>query len=343
MSAWEILQELSDSVSCVVASIDELSAAGIDLAGPVRNLTVAQGAGDASTISATIVCEFKPQTSFDSCVAIDLTNPNLVASLTAFRAFCMAFLPWIQASSNNADAAVHALRQAATSIVKYSSGDLADVGMLANAIAEIPNAPANAVSNIKSAAAALAACVLGRSMGRDYQSAMGISIFSPNSATVYRANRPEYVRLQFSSFTGWGGILDVLYGFQSDATRFLFTDVKTQIAEALESPGHPPVVVSESGDDAEFIVSLRGFQVDKPMIDRIEKMIRRIVLEKLAEVDALGDVTVMPVSTFLDTRRIGSPGVTKAGEVFPLGFVVRSNPPTIPVNPQLALGASVRA
>jgi hypothetical protein len=50
---------------------------------------------------------------------------------------------------------------------------------------------------------------------------MGVSIFSPNSATVYATNRPDYQRLQFSNGTGWGAILDELYGFQNDYARFL--------------------------------------------------------------------------------------------------------------------------
>jgi hypothetical protein len=296
MSAWEILQELSDSVSTVVASIDELSAAGIDLARPAYDLTVAHGVGDAGTVAATIARQFTPQTSFDSCVAIDLTNPNWVASISAFRAFCVAFLPWVQASPSNAAAALGALRFAATSVVQFSSGGLADVGALANAIGNIPNAPANALGNIRSAAASLATCVLGRSAGRDYQSSMGLSIFSPNSATVYNANRPEYVRLQFPNRTGWSAILDALYGFQSDQTRFL-TGASAQ----------PPVAAGASSDDTEFVVSLRGFPIDNPTRDRIEKVIRRTVLEKLAEVDALGDVTVTPTSTVLNARRIGLP------------------------------------
>lgn len=311
MSSWEILQELSGSVSTVVSSIDELSAAGIDMSGVVRKLTVARGAGDARTIAATIARDFQPQTSFDSCVAIDLTNSGWAAAISAFRAFCAIFLPWIQASPNNADAALGALRYATTSIVQFSSGGLADVGALADAIANIPNAPANMVSNIKSATASLAACVLGRSVGRDYQSAIGLSIFAPNSATVYRANRPDYVRLQFSSLTGWGAILDAIYGFQSDYGRFL-----------TSNNSQSPAIADDVNGDIEIVVSLRGLPLDKSGRDRIEKLIRRTVLEKLAEVDTLGDVTVTPASKFLTTRRIANTGDSF---LIPLGMAVSRN------------------
>ena len=187
-----------------------------------------------------------------------------------------------------------ALRRAATTLVQFSSGGLADVGALTNAIADIPGVPANAVQSIRAASAALRACVLSMSVGRDYQSAMGISIFAPGSAGVYISNRSDYVRLQFSNLTGWGAILDMLYGFGRDNTRYL----------SIEDSQLPFVV---PGNDAEFVVSLRGFPIDEQTGDQIETMIRRTVLEQLAQVDVLGDVTVTPASTVLDTRRPGIP------------------------------------
>ena len=80
MSAWELLHELRGSVSTVVASIDELSAAGIDMAGPVQQLTAALGASDVATVAASIARGFSPQAAFDSCVAIDLTRPHFEAA-----------------------------------------------------------------------------------------------------------------------------------------------------------------------------------------------------------------------------------------------------------------------
>ncbi len=294
MSSWEIMQELADSVKTVVASVDELSATGIDLSGPARTLTASGGTAAANTIAATIASSFQPQVTFDSCVAIDLTNQGWTAAIAAFRAFCLAFLPWVQAGQSNADAARGALRRAATTLVQFSSGGLADVGALTNAIADIPGVPANAVQSIRAASAALRACVLSMSVGRDYQSAMGISIFAPGSAGVYISNRSDYVRLQFSNLTGWGAILDMLYGFGRDNTRYL----------SIEDSQLPFVV---PGNDAEFVVSLRGFPIDEQTGDQIETMIRRTVLEQLAQVDVLGDVTVTPASTVLDTRRPGIP------------------------------------
>lgn len=171
----------------------------------------------------------------------------------------------------------------------------------------MPNAPADVIANIKSTAASLRACVLAHTAGSDYQAAMGLSIFAPNSATVYGSNRPDYVRLQFSTYTGWGAILDVLYGFQGEGVRFL-------------SNATPRPATVAGTDDAEFMVSLRGFSIDDNTRDRIEKAVRRTVLAKLAEVDALGDVSVVPASTFLNAI-----GVRSVFGRPRLGLVVRSN------------------
>jgi Clostripain family len=312
MSSWEILQELSGSASTVVAAIDEISAAGIDLASPVYTLSVASGAGDATTIAATIANKFQPQAAFDSCIAINLLNRNWTAALGYFRAFCGAFLPWVQASPANADAARSALRYAATSIVKFTGGGLADIGALAGAIANIPSAPAEAITNAKAAAAALQACVLARATGSDYQAAIGLSIFAPNSSTVYATNRPEYVRLQFPNASGWSAVLDVLYGFPNEIARFL--------TNAGVAPV-PAAAAGADGGDAEFVVSLRGFPIDDGTRGQIEKAINRAVLEVLASIDMLGDVNVTPPGPFAQTRGLRLP----SGLGSTAGLVVISN------------------
>ncbi|MBN1209680.1 MAG: hypothetical protein JXB05_32830, partial [Myxococcaceae bacterium] len=46
---------------------------------------------------------------------------------------------------------------------------------------------------------------------------------SPN---VYTTNRPEYLRLQFPNVTGWGAVLDAVYGFPNVYTRILPSQVQ---------------------------------------------------------------------------------------------------------------------
>lgn len=221
MSACEILQELSGSVSTVVASIDELSAAGIDLARPASILTSRRGEDDAIAIARTIAGNFTPQAAFDSCVAINLSDSNWGLAISEFRDFCAAFLSWVQQSAGNAQAAVAALRNATTSVVEFTTGGLADFNALATSIYNIANIPPDAASKIKSASDYFNACVLAHSAGQDYASAMGLSIFSPGSVTMYGTNRADYTRLQFAVLTGWSAILDTLYGFESEYTRTL--------------------------------------------------------------------------------------------------------------------------
>lgn len=214
MSAWEILHELAGSVCCVVASIDELSADGIDLAGPVAAFTAGKGMADAASLASTIARDFTPQQAFDSCVAIDLSGEGWRSALAEFAEFCAAFRAWLAAGGTRADDARAALRRAATSVVQYASGGLADIGALADAVCGIPAIPAAVSAPVTNAVARLATCVLARSAGQDYRSATGLSIFSPNSATVYVANRDDYARLAFSGTTGWAAVLEALYGDQ---------------------------------------------------------------------------------------------------------------------------------
>ena len=218
MSAWEILHEIEGSVRCVVASIDELSVDGIDLARPVAAFTAAVGSLDAVTLAATIAGDFTPQAAFDSCVAIDLSGAEWASALVAFAAFCAAFLAWLDGSGTRADDARAALRYAATSVVQYSGGGLADIGALADAVCRIPAIPAAVSEPVTRAVASLAACVKARSAGQDYRSATGLSIFAPNSATVYAANRDDYAGLAFSGATGWGAVLESLYGPADETT-----------------------------------------------------------------------------------------------------------------------------
>lgn len=296
MSAWEVLQELGDSVRAVVGSIDELSAAGIDMGGPAGSLSAVQGAADAKAIASAIVGGFQPQAAFDSCVAVDIENANWSVATASFSAFCAALLPWLQASPSNVQATLDALSIAATSVVEYSGGGLADVQALADAIGNIPNLPADAAANGKAAASALAACVLGRSAGQDYQAALGISIFAPNSASVYASNRPDYVRLQFSMMTGWAAVLDTLFGIQSSQTRFV-------------SPPTAPQASAGVAADAEFVVVLNGLSIDQPTIQRMEKAIRVAVLETLANLDLMGDVTTTPPAAAAAVRALGLGGL----------------------------------
>ena len=312
MSSWEILQELSGSVSTVVGSIDELSAAGVDMAGPVAVLTGSKGIGDDNTIGLAIVNSFKPQADFDSCVAVSLANPAWASALVSFRAFCTAFLPWVQASQANLNAAQAALRLAATSVVEYSSGGLADVSSLAQSISGIANIPATVVANIQDAASSLASCVLGMSAGLDYKSALGISIFSPNSNTTYTSNRPDYIRLQFATLTGWGAVLDAIYGIDSVYSRFI-------LAGAPKVPAPDPV------NDAEFVVSLQGMNIDSQTQDRIEAAIRRAVVTALAQIDSLVDVKMSPMSTLVSAAARSVLPPQGHGRDYPLGLLVDRN------------------
>lgn len=213
MCSWEILQEISvnSSVATVVSSVDELSAAGIDLSRPAVVATQRQGAMTAQELAGTIAQQFSPAASFDSCIAIDLSISNWKTAIEYFKVFCDEFLQWIQDSSGNAKAARDALRLSTTSIVKFWNQGLADVAKLAEAVNAISGLPENCIQAIKSVESNLNSCVLGKSLGNDYATALGISIFTPTNQDDYMKNKPDYTRLRFWDATSWGKVLDALY------------------------------------------------------------------------------------------------------------------------------------
>ena len=211
MSSWEVLSELEDRVTTVVASVDELSANGVDYATPAIAMSRSAATLSPQEIAQAIVKSFVPAASFDTCVAMDLSSPSWKTATDFFRAFCTGLAAWLGASSDNRDAFRHALRIASSSVVRFIDGGLADVGGLLSAVEDLASLPATVTQSLAESVTCLKACVLGASLGKDYKDALGLSVFSPPSYETYIANRPEYTRLQLPTTTGWSRCLDVAF------------------------------------------------------------------------------------------------------------------------------------
>lgn len=328
MSSLEVLQEISGAVRTVVASVDELSASGVDLSKPAWALSMAKGELDAPQIAATFAKEFTPQTPFDSCVAVDLASAAWNQGLSHFRTFSLHLLGWLQSAPNNLEAVRAALRVAATSVVKYTSGGLADIGALATAMAAVPGVPAACVQSLNATVAALRSCILGKAVGRDYASSLGISIFAPHSLTVYTTNRPEYLRLQFPNVSGWGSVLDAVYGFENVYTRFLAPSVSapTGTIAPTGKPERPAVAGPplNGAHDTEFVVNVQGLKLDAQGRDRIDKALRGAVLQELVSFDMKEALHLYPLGQFaqaqgLELPRNNATGLAvQAGQTQPL-------------------------
>jgi hypothetical protein len=211
MSSWEILQEICGSVTTVVSSVDELSASGVAITNPVIIATKAEGKLTAQDFAATITRQFQPKTNFDSCIAFDLSKPQWTTAINSFQSFCNMLLPWIKASNVNAAEVKKALNIASTSVVKFSSGALADLSSLVQSLTALEGLPIECINSLQTSQANIEGCILGKSVGIDYAKALGLSIWSPNTLDNYNTNRPDYIRLRFSTTTGWCDILDVLF------------------------------------------------------------------------------------------------------------------------------------
>lgn len=322
MSSVEILQELRGSVATVVASIDELSAAGISMSEAAQVLTAGRGTLDRQAIATAIVDNFTPQADFDSCVAVDLANPSWGNALTSFQTFCAGFLTWIRDDPANALSAATALQTAERSIVKFSGHGLADFGALATAVAAIPELPGQFSAMLGSTAAAFASCILKRKTGARYDGATGLSIFTAHAPSVYASNRAAFARLQFPSQTGWLAVLDELHGLRGDSDLPLHGATRT-VAEAIAPPPSDPEAVTE------FVVSLRGLPIPDDVRGRLNTLVRRVALEQLAVIDLTAAVTIRnagnaTAGTSPPTRVLGLlPGLPPV-----LGLVARLDPLT---------------
>lgn len=212
MSAWELLHELRGAAVTAVASVDELSAAGIPLATAAAALTRVGGAATPQDIARNFVQSFRPMTDFDSCVAIDLGAAAWAQAAAALRDCSVALLDWIGTDPELAQAVRTALELATTSLVRFRDGGLADGRSLALALGGLAGVPTAVATSAAAMDRALTSCVLARSAGADYREALGLSLFAPPTRRAYLDNRADYTQLQLPTQTGWIHLLDRLHG-----------------------------------------------------------------------------------------------------------------------------------
>lgn len=212
MSSWEVLESLRGCVRTVVASIDELSVDGIDLAGPAYRLSMSAAELSAQSIAATISRDFVPEASFDTCVAVDLMSLNWTGAVGAFRSACAILLPWVREDRANVELVRASLQAATRSMARFTAGGFADAAAVATALGSLPGMPAAASEQFARSSRMLESSVLCKATGHDYRSAMGISLFAPDSQSTFASNEAVYLQLGFGKTTRWGEILGAVYG-----------------------------------------------------------------------------------------------------------------------------------
>jgi hypothetical protein len=155
-------------------------------------------------------------------------------------------------------------------------------------------------------------------VGRDYQAALGLSIFAPNSLNVYATNRPEYLRLQFPKESGWGSVLDAVYGFEHALTRVPTPSAPppTRAVGLQDRPEASPARAPpwNGAHDTEFMISVQGFTLDAQARDSLDRAIRGAVLQTLAAVDLKSTLHISPLGEFakahgLEIQRAGATGL----------------------------------
>lgn len=209
MSNIELLYELADIAGAAVGAVDEISGAGLNLAGAAQIL---DGAGplSAAEIASAFVASYAPGKASDSCIAVDLDRAGLDEAVSAFAEFSGLLLADISNSAELARMCRDALASSSRELVRYRSKSLADLAAVYVALREI-GLPARTLSALEIAVRKFAALVIGRRVGQDYASALGLSLFAPSSLDQYRTNAADYNALTFAHRTRWAQVLDHLY------------------------------------------------------------------------------------------------------------------------------------
>lgn len=206
MSSWEILTEVSDSTSTVVAAFDEISAAGMNLAGAASFITTKGGAQSARELAKAFPESYAPGAPTDSCIAVDVAGDAFGCALAAWRAFAEGILRAMSADDVRDD--VHRRLLYAARTTRFHQKNLADVAEIEAVLGDCPGIPSNIIAHLAQAVAFLRQSIVGRTTGSEYRKALGVSLFVPLDRADLRFSRPDYQRLRFTGQTGWDKVLD---------------------------------------------------------------------------------------------------------------------------------------
>ncbi len=221
MSNLEILVEIAPMVRSVAGAIDEISGAGLNLAGAARTITThisdpkRRNGADGSFFTAGEMAKafstsYEARWVTDSCVAIDLESSPFHEGVGLFTRFAGELLDWLHEHPEAHAPTRRAISHGSKQMFRYSSQSLCDLRALRQALAA--PLPDELVQTLDEAIEHFEKAVVHRSVGRQYADALGISVFCPTDSTQFATNRRDYRLLLMGQTTGWLPVLDLIYG-----------------------------------------------------------------------------------------------------------------------------------
>ncbi|MBL8542270.1 MAG: hypothetical protein JNJ63_00540 [Hyphomonadaceae bacterium] len=216
MSNVELMYELAGIAGAVVGAVDEISGAGLNLAGAAQILH-RDAPTTPSAIASAFVTAYEPNQASDSCIAVVLDEARLDEAIASFAEFSTLLLADISANRELARLCRDALANSSRELVCYRSKSLADLGAVLVAMREV-GLPQRTLAALESAVRQFATLIIGRRVGSDYANALGLSLFAPSNIEQYHVNVRDYANLAFAQRTRWGDVLKQLYGLPAPAS-----------------------------------------------------------------------------------------------------------------------------
>lgn len=98
---------------------------------------------------------------------------------------------------------------ASSQLARFGGNGLADLSMVRQAAGRIRGLPHVGIDQV---IRAVEASRVDRCGGAMVQNLVGVSIASPTSEGQWKRDREDYLSLPFASATGWGDVLDSVFG-----------------------------------------------------------------------------------------------------------------------------------
>lgn len=213
MSNIEILAELRPFVHTVVGAVDEISAAGLNLAGAAWQLTQGVQSGknmDYRNLAQAFPDTYRPQWKTDSCIAVNVSLEAFSEALDHLKLFTESLFSWIDDEPKNKRIIREALSIGSRNIVRFQSKSIADLSAIHKALREA-GTPKSATRHLKAAIHSLDSSIISRRFGSDYKQALGISIFSPTDSKQFTLHKKDYEKLEIAKRTNWLDVLESIY------------------------------------------------------------------------------------------------------------------------------------
>ncbi|MEX0274766.1 MAG: clostripain-related cysteine peptidase [Flavobacteriaceae bacterium] len=221
LSSMELLYELVGKANFAVASVDELSAKGMNIAGLATAISKLKGKVAPAECTRLMCKVFRPGYNSDSCVGINL-NQDDWEKVKELMAVISSQIMDVMVDQDAKESIINIFKDSIQSLKAYNKKEnirhsgLSDISTMARTVIASKDPLIN--TGIKDHFKSLLQLVERRlvvaaTLGKHLKEskASGVSIFSPINRSQYNENSKDYAKLDFSIETKWNQVLYKLY------------------------------------------------------------------------------------------------------------------------------------